>query len=640
MSETAASSSPTLSGSGPCDYEVEDDLWDLAGAILGTEVGLEFMDGEDISSAQIKERPTADTFHDHLVRPAPLIDPPIAPPGPMPVAQPVAQLMPMLTAPPKPMPVAQAMLVQPPPMLAAYPVLEVVIPPTENQDLHCTAIEPPDHCNDARTQSVAEMLPRPCKHCRSKRVLCDRNAPCLRCVRLGIECEIPPTVKRGRPHGSKNSGKNSGKAEESGGADMPAKPRDEAALDVASQTFACRGASSRAETSEESVHKVPRYTLDVASHAVASNLWALHSSPSPGIGQAGHGMGHGPLTERPAGDDSWLPSPPTSPPEQTLWVTVRHLPPRRSARLTNTLLAGIVAAVAFVVCFCINGMTFDASFRNEGLTVPSAELTLPFRWLCEHAGCDHGLDWLSSQAKTLATVRTVVTLNLAPLPYLMIWAILFPENPTCRTPSLTAFQGFLLLWTLARMTGMPDFVEALQQYDVSNEVYTAQVTLLYCILAANILRLVLSSLFINVLWTINRLMHVANALFGFICMARLRWLGAPMWVLHPEVGARWGTFTCLCQIAYATTFHPANRQRLSKAFRRSARGFNIKGVSTGAYVGHAILAALAVSSLTRIAMQLVCNFGSMAPAACSVLKRESGVHTSMAINGTGFVRLA
>ena len=35
--------------------------------------------------------------------------------------------------------------------------------------------------------------------CRTAKVLCDRQDPCTRCVRLGVECAIPGTVPRGRP---------------------------------------------------------------------------------------------------------------------------------------------------------------------------------------------------------------------------------------------------------------------------------------------------------------------------------------------------------------------------------------------------------------------------------------------------------
>ena len=44
-------------------------------------------------------------------------------------------------------------------------------------------------------------LHRPCTNCRASRVLCDRQLPCSRCVRLGLRatCQAPPTVKRGRP---------------------------------------------------------------------------------------------------------------------------------------------------------------------------------------------------------------------------------------------------------------------------------------------------------------------------------------------------------------------------------------------------------------------------------------------------------
>ena len=48
------------------------------------------------------------------------------------------------------------------------------------------------------------MLPRPCLHCRTSRVLCDRRHPsCSRCLRLGYECVLPEFVRRGRPPGSK-----------------------------------------------------------------------------------------------------------------------------------------------------------------------------------------------------------------------------------------------------------------------------------------------------------------------------------------------------------------------------------------------------------------------------------------------------
>ena len=44
-----------------------------------------------------------------------------------------------------------------------------------------------------------ETLPRPCAACRGRRVRCDRQKPCGGCLRRGIECKLPPTVKQGRP---------------------------------------------------------------------------------------------------------------------------------------------------------------------------------------------------------------------------------------------------------------------------------------------------------------------------------------------------------------------------------------------------------------------------------------------------------
>lgn len=47
--------------------------------------------------------------------------------------------------------------------------------------------------------SSGEILPRPCAACRGRRVRCDRQKPCGGCLRRGIECKLPPTVKQGRP---------------------------------------------------------------------------------------------------------------------------------------------------------------------------------------------------------------------------------------------------------------------------------------------------------------------------------------------------------------------------------------------------------------------------------------------------------
>ena len=43
------------------------------------------------------------------------------------------------------------------------------------------------------------MLHRPCAMCRAAKVRCNREDPCSRCRRLGLECRPPPTVPRGRP---------------------------------------------------------------------------------------------------------------------------------------------------------------------------------------------------------------------------------------------------------------------------------------------------------------------------------------------------------------------------------------------------------------------------------------------------------
>lgn len=42
---------------------------------------------------------------------------------------------------------------------------------------------------------------RPCTSCRVAKILCDRQLPCTRCVRLNMVCQAPAHVRRGRPPG-------------------------------------------------------------------------------------------------------------------------------------------------------------------------------------------------------------------------------------------------------------------------------------------------------------------------------------------------------------------------------------------------------------------------------------------------------
>ena len=42
---------------------------------------------------------------------------------------------------------------------------------------------------------------RPCTSCRIAKILCDRQLPCTRCVRLNMVCQAPAHVRRGRPPG-------------------------------------------------------------------------------------------------------------------------------------------------------------------------------------------------------------------------------------------------------------------------------------------------------------------------------------------------------------------------------------------------------------------------------------------------------
>lgn len=65
-----------------------------------------------------------------------------------------------------------------------------------------SATEPPDPAGSGvAAAGETRKHHRPCQNCRASRVLCDRWNPCGRCTRLGLEttCQVPPTVKFGRP---------------------------------------------------------------------------------------------------------------------------------------------------------------------------------------------------------------------------------------------------------------------------------------------------------------------------------------------------------------------------------------------------------------------------------------------------------
>ena len=48
---------------------------------------------------------------------------------------------------------------------------------------------------------LSPRMNRPCTSCRVAKILCDRQLPCTRCVRLNMVCQAPAHVRRGRPPG-------------------------------------------------------------------------------------------------------------------------------------------------------------------------------------------------------------------------------------------------------------------------------------------------------------------------------------------------------------------------------------------------------------------------------------------------------
>ena len=94
-------------------------------------------------------------------------------------------------------------------------------------------------------------------------------------------------------------------------------------------------------------------------------------------------------------------------------------------------------------------------------------------------------------------------------------------------------------------------------------------------------------------------MHVEVGLVNVMGMAWLWRLGAPIWLLHPDIGVGVGAGTCLCQIGHAASFHPANRLRLSRVFRSSC-GLIVKGVPLVACVACAACAAVAIGTVRRL----------------------------------------
>ena len=83
------------------------------------------------------------------------------------------------------------------PPAAAYSMACLMVPAVEKRRRDPT--EPENPTPDEKKARAEGQTPRPCVSCRTSKVLCDRTYPCLRCRRLHIPCQIPPTVRRGRP---------------------------------------------------------------------------------------------------------------------------------------------------------------------------------------------------------------------------------------------------------------------------------------------------------------------------------------------------------------------------------------------------------------------------------------------------------
>ena len=495
---------------------------------------------------------------------------------------------------------------------------------------------------------VARVLPRvlSCSlctaACRSHKIFCDRSFPCGRCAKLGLECAIPSTVRLGRPKAANSAEKKLAKEQaaakrkeekqlkEKAAAEAKDPPRHAALSSAAAMSLIASNlwaptqqraptisnassTHSGASPAANVVEALATWSVDQPSRSISRTSSSAPSLPSSQSTE-GAGLSEAQSPEEPSARMPELPvglppSPPTSPPEQmSSWVAIRPFSPTRSTQLLHALLASFVAAVAFVafygvheLCFTRLAGIFAGPMKpQEGLggveaeppSQPPYELPTGPPPLPVSTAIDHVLLALQSYPK----VVWAIGLNLPPLPYLLIWAILCPESPKRRTPTLTACQVLIVLWTLARVLGAMPFLESLEQYGLSPEVHAVQVMVFYSVCGVNLLRLVSTCLFIETLWTVNRLMHVGNACIAALAIARLWWLGVPtdaIWLLHPDISVGEATFCCLCQLGYAMSFHPAFRQRLSKAFR-SYCGVIVKGdhVPIVAYVGCAACAAL------------------------------------------------
>ena len=138
----------------------------------------------------------------------------------------------------------------------------------------------------------SSFLPAVCvfAECRTSKVRCNYEMPCARCIKLGLECKVPPTVKRGRPPKAFTEARKAGRVLPEA-ASEPAAPEPAAPARSARAASGSQRATARATSEEDTTHSTTKEAgateaervtqLNMAAACLASNLWGGEQQSQP-----------------------------------------------------------------------------------------------------------------------------------------------------------------------------------------------------------------------------------------------------------------------------------------------------------------------------------------------------------------------
>lgn len=380
--------------------------------------------------------------------------------------------------------------------------------------------------------------------CRATKVLCDRKFPCSRCVKFGICCSIPKTVRRGRPPQQK----------------YPRLP------ELRAQT------SSGASLLQTST----------AISALSESLWGVGDTPSAKNAEK---ESHGLLQPSAAGQPL---SPPTSPPFELHPDEKQQSEPsdaiphlfRPIIKTTDMLIACIVSAmisaVYYLFAMAAMGYACDGPSPCNILYVPSevASYFIPsshtlWRYDNEESGAGprptFPIDYTCSVSVLLPL--------LLPLPYLLFASALCPETPKRWSPSFVVVQlaGFLLV-VLRAFTVQQAILNYVEMDPAAHGAMNAHLVGIATMNILGALRVLVSAVHVQSFWTLFRGTHLLNSIVGVGVLGYCCWYDAgPKFLLSPAYGFIGSILTIAGQILAAVPFTPSNRLCVHRACKAAIK---------------------------------------------------------------------